>query len=446
MKMDANRILNLTRRIVEEKTGEHANCLADVSSLSSAINLAHENMSTAFKLFAHTQFVQNVTGFGSEVNSLADESAKQKAFNRQAITDLRITITGIDGNLATRTADLEKARGVVTAELKTDEAFGELQNALDKHTRAFEQGKEKFGSLINEAGSKIPAYDRNRAFRYLLHAAFGTSSYARSGIFARLDGMIARKARYADNKRAYDILCGLRDESERALSELESSYTHALEAYEKYEADAYQIPSIAHINSEIETVVASLNEHKAKLSECLERDSKHIEYTDSLSLEAKALIYKVLEQQDAQALSKLAGSTTSEEDDKALSLIQISIRKIQELTSDLDTAKRNLQDSEFALDRAKAMHRTVDNDSRLSGDNYEYSSESRVSDLLSNFVRGAITANSLVDELKRYSEYVPPPPPPSYSSPSRSSIGSGGGSFTTRNSSGGGSFRTTNKF
>lgn len=448
--MEATRIRSLTRNLVEDRREEHQAREKHANTIKKSIESANEQITAAFKLFAHTQLVQNATAFGRDVTDLANAAANAMEQNRDRINSLRVTIDEVEDQLTSLRRELNAANQTVYLKLQNDPEFLTLKSELDVCAQDRTNGKKTYGQLQQEVAEKLPAYDADKAFRYLLGARYDTPEYASNVLTARLDAMLARRSHFTTNKENYSILLGIRANAESLMDGIEDRYASALSIYETYEANAYQTNEIIGIKESINRFESELRNRTTELQACLNQEQNHLASTDGLSMEAKALVFKLLKQKDTHALSALAEATASPEDDQALLVINHALDKISALKGELDVANDKLRISELALARANELRRTVDGDSRLSGDRYEYSSESRVVDLLNGFVIGTIASSDLVSDLKRHSEYVPPPPPPSSSDYSFSSSSSFGGSdsFSTSSSisSSSDSFSTTDSF
>lgn len=449
--MEASNIRNLTRRIVDEKKADYQKVADKVSTLRRAIESANEKMSSGFKQFAHTQLVQNASAYGRDVIELVKESSEAMKLNKSQMANVQEQIMAIKSKLSGLNEFLEQQRNLIAEALESDQRFLDLKSILDNKANLRINGQTTYGLLLDEVSQKLPAYEQSKTFQYLLQSGFGTAAYSRNGFVANIDKIIARKTQFSMNQESHSILLGIQSASEGALTDIETNYQTALAAYEHYEAEAYNTSVLNQLMEKIQDFERNLRQAQIELQKYMAVDGQHAALTDSLSLEAKTLVHKVLMNKDTHALSNLAAATPSAEDDNALKIINRALNDIEMLSGQLDRVNTELKERETALSRAKDLRRTVDNDSRLSGDRYEYSSESRVIDLLTGYVVGSIAAGDLVSDLKRHSEYVPPPPPPSSSDysfgSSRSSGGSG--SFSTSSSissSSSGSFSTTDSF
>jgi len=446
--MDASNIRNLTRRIVEDKKADYQKIADKAGTLRRAIESANEKMASGFKQFAHTQLIQNASVYGRDVIELVKESSEAMRENKVSISNVQEQIVSIKATLAELNYSLQAQRNLIADQLNTDTQFSDLKSALDLSANIRKSGQATYGMLLEEVSQKLPAYEKSKTFQYLLKSAFGTEAYARGGLIASFDKIIARKTQFNVNQESHSILLGIKAASNEALGDIESNYQNALEAYENYEVSAYDTPEINRLISLIQEHESKLRNAQSEMQKCVEVDGRHAAYTDSLSLEAKALVHKVLSRKDTYALADLAAATPSTDDDNALKIINRALDDIKMLTGQLDRVNTELKESELALNRAKDIKRTVDNDSRLSGDRYEYSSESKVMDLLTGYVIGSIASSDLVSNLKRHSEYVPPPSSSSsdYSFGSSRSSGGGFSSSSSISSSSSGSFSTTDSF
>lgn len=451
--MEATKIRVLTQRILEAQSAELAVCKSRVDDLRAAIKATNTDIEVAFKNFAHTQFVQNASTYGREVDDMVANAEIAMGENRALIVDLEKKIEALDQELASFNGILINARARVAEALAQDEVFAEKRKLLDERLLAAELGKEKYNDLLEEVEAKLPVYQASTVFQYLLNARFGTPGYKGTGIVARLDGALARKTAFSDNMDSYAILLGIKAEATTRLEQLDCDYRAALKSCEDYENLCYKIPEIIDCIENIESHEAERAAKQTDLQARLEQEKLYWIAGDGSSLAAKGLILKMLLQKDAQALSALASATPSSGDDEALDLIQSKLAAIRSLNDELNTAKITMQRSETAFGKVKEMCNAIDYDSRLSGSLYRYTSEAIVVELLTRFISSGMELSELLTVLRNLCTYRPQSSTTltwtttsSGSSRGSGSRSSGSGSFSTRSSTGGGSFKTTGSF
>jgi Negative regulator of septation ring formation len=440
--MEAGKVGLLARRIHDEKSAAYRERKNQLDDLQSLISAANARITNAFKTFAHTQFVQNCAAFDQEVIDLAAEADAAKEKNQAQIAEVTAKIELFDQELASLALTLESARENVSEKLQSDDTFQGLERVLNESNNALLSNRAECEALLKEVSEKLPAFLEDDVFQYLLKIGFGTSAYKGKGFAARLDGMLARRTQFLTNKESLAILQGIKVEAEKRLAGLTKNHAAALKAYEDYQFSAFNSPEIVAITNAIDLQERERAAVQETLSTCLAEETQYLTAADGLSLSAKGLIYKFLQQQDPQLLARYAAETPSVEDDMALNVIQQELAAIEKLRFEMRDARVRFQDTENALKKAKDLLREIDRAPHLSNKHYKYASESDVMRLLDGFMAGANGTHELQNGLKRLSVYVAPVAPVHTPVPAVSRTSS----FSSSGSVGGGSFKTTSSF
>lgn len=436
--MKADKIDNLANRIVSHYVSENANQGERMARIEAEISDVYERLGEKFKTFAHTQFVQNLSKYGNPVNELADKSKHQMEQIQQQEGRIRVAIDALQGRWNQQKEKLDFANREVARKLESDETFVDLGRKADECHRALSLAKDHFGDLVLEAAAKRPAFENDLAFSYLKRVGFGSRAYNAKSITARIDAILARKTRYEENRRNYELLLIIQNESDSQLRQVENGYSKSLASYEQYESDAYKTEEILSLAAALERIETTLHEEHAKLNRCVDELCEFAQAADTLSLEAKAIIESDLIKKDVQELALLASATEATDDDDALrSIKHLSIR-VNELKYELAGAKTLFHQSSNSLARANEARSAIRKNSRLSGSRYRYPSESAVESVVTGYVLGSAAPGALVDALEKDCKYIPEPTPvnhsPSFGSSCSATSSSGGGSFSTSDS------------
>lgn len=440
--MEAKTIRQLAQRIHVEKDKEYKARQSQFNKVQASIGEAHARVAAAFQTFAHTQFVQNCAAFNHEVIALAQEVEIARDNNRKKMVETKAKIERCDLELSSLTENLERACAEVAEQLRGDETFQRLAQVLAESEQVLRIDQEKYEALLNEVAEKLPAFNDSKVFQYLLNIRFASDAYKGKGLVARLDGMLARRTEFFANKERLLLLQGIQAEAQRRLSQSTEDYTAALKVYEAYETDALNREDIQAIRRAVNQWEQERDAAQEILSCCEVEQSQYLSAEDGLSLSAKGLIYKFLQQQDPQLLARYAAETPSVEDDMALNVVQQELASIDKLKIEMRDARARLQDTENALKKAKDLLREIDREPNLSSKHYKYTSESDVTRLLDGFMSGANGTHELLNGLKRVSIFVAPAAPVHTSAPTASRTSS----FSSSSSVDGGSFKTTNSF
>lgn len=420
--MKANKIRTLTRNIQEECSENFNRDVYEVNRISNKIDSLNSEISKSLKIFANIQLIQNALAYGREVENLMSNYEISKKKNSDSILSVREESSVIEKELVNLRNELKSANKTISENLNFDTSYQELKIALDRIVKDKNESSQAFNELIEEVERKLPEYERSSVFQYLLNSKFNTNEYVSRPFISKLDAILARKSFFTENLENFRLLQKIRENASLGIETIESEYRKALDSFELYEMNAYNSLEVLRIKDSIKKLEFEMDASNIELDLHLENEKKYIEFNDSLSNEAKLLIYNFLQDKDVFTLATLAESTSSNEDDIALEVIKSSINEIKDLNTELVIAKDKMRSTEIALNRANELRRTIDYDSRLSSDNYQYSSESRVLDMLNGFVLGSIASSDLIGNLSSQREYVPSEPRYSQTSISSSSF------------------------
>ncbi len=116
--------------------------------------------------------------------------------------DLETTANQLDKNGSER----ERLEDIVAERIKAHDDFQKLSQQALEAEQELERNEQRIAEIKQEATEKLPAYDKNRMFRYLYDRGFGTSGYKKKGLTRQMDKWIAKLVKFGRSKRSYDFL------------------------------------------------------------------------------------------------------------------------------------------------------------------------------------------------------------------------------------------------
>ena len=94
--------------------------------------------------------------------------------------------------------------------------------AVEQMKSRKEQAERRLAAAGRERDEKIPEYEENRLFRYLLDRRYGTRDYHARGLTHRLDDWVAGKLDFTSQMQNYTLLQEIPSVVERELGALEA--------------------------------------------------------------------------------------------------------------------------------------------------------------------------------------------------------------------------------
>jgi hypothetical protein len=126
-------------------------------------------------------------------------SAEQRRLDEQALAEITRRLDA----LVERRESLEAE---LTQRLADDADFRGLSESAAQAEAQLTQNEERSDELQREAREKLPAYEQDDLFQYLVKRRFGTGEYRSRGLVRRLDRWLAKLVKFDAQRRSYDFL------------------------------------------------------------------------------------------------------------------------------------------------------------------------------------------------------------------------------------------------
>lgn len=319
--------------------------------------------------------------------------------------------------VAARQGELEALSATVKAKLENDPAYRE---AVERHAElahmAGEAAKKAAQSEADREEKGRP-YREDPLFSYLWERGYLTPAYRAGNITRLLDGWVARLARYADARPNFAMLneipARLREHAER----LERDQEAAEEQIAALEVKALDAAGGRPAREALEAAQASIAEIDAKLVEAEDAREALVEEQKALAQgrdpkfeQAVEVLISAMQGTDIAQLMDDARRTATPEDDAITGKIDEVRRRLAEEETELgdqrarlktlETRRRELEDIEYEFKKA----RFDDPRSRFREDNL-------VGDLLTEFLKGGMTAATYWGHWRRSQDWAGSPGP-----------------------------------
>lgn len=290
-----------------------------------------------------------------EIEEIEGSLAANRAARAESDAELEAVTEKIEGKAEERDACREK----VEAELETIPGYAELLKETTQANERAVQAKRRLEAAAEERDDKLPAYENDRLFHYLLERKYDTPQYRGRFLAARLDGWVARKVNFREQARNYGLLSEVVDvmqkEVEKADVYLERKGQELL-AIEKEVEDRHGFTKIMEEGEalyaervEIVERIEGLDEaYQALVARRKELESSRGDYYRKAIEEYRAF----LQSQRMEALQALARSTTTRSDDGLM-------QRIERLGEEADEHEKVAQQLERQQDEAAKQLRDV---------------------------------------------------------------------------------------
>ncbi|WMT91791.1 hypothetical protein [Pelagibacterium sp. H642] len=376
------------------------------------------------------------------------EMEKTLGDTEAALAELTAERQSLIDTVAARQAEIDALGSAVDAALAADSAYQKLVAEREEAERTATEADRKADQAEADREAKGEPYRSDPLFTYLWDRQYGTSAYKAGNITRMLDQWVARLVGYTDARANYAMLTAiperLREHAERladdvgALDEqVAQKEQAALDAAGGREARM----ALEAARTRVEEIDAEILSREDAREELTERQKQIAEGGDPAFGQAVEMLAEAIWDTGIEKLLAEARATRTEEDDAIVVRLEDARRRIAEEQLELDderarlktleSRRRELEDIEFEFKKA----RYDDPRSRFREDRL-------VGDLLTDFLKGGMTAATYWDSWRRSQDWTGTSGPIVPTSRPRSSRSKSGfpippGGFSPRPPSGG---------
>jgi hypothetical protein len=269
------------------------------------------------------------------------------------------------------------------------------------------ESRSKLEQAEKDREEKGRPYRDDPLFMYLWERGYGTSAYKANNLVAWLDSLVARKAAYHKARPNYAMLIEipqrLKEHAERQLANAETA-RQALVAIETAAIDAVGGKPIREALEAAQTRIATIDEAvvaaEDERDDAVKAQRELAEGGDPKFSAAISALGEALGREDLKALLDEARQTRSAQDDTIIQQIDDARQRAVEEESEtkdqksrlkvLADRRRELEDIQFEFKK-----------SRYDDPRSSFREDKLVGDVLTDFLRGGITAGNYWDQWKR---------------------------------------------
>ncbi|MFH1248914.1 MAG: hypothetical protein V1660_02075 [archaeon] len=439
----------------------------EIESLTAERENCYTHLATVYLPEMTTQCVKNTL---KEVQGDVQKIFKAKQERRTELEDsmqssmkkkksLESKLEDVTEQLNQKAAERDKLKSEVFKELGSNKDYVNLSSEVKQSANTLEKNQKRLGEFKAETKEKLPAYDKNSLFTYLLNRKFDTPDYTGGAIGKIFDRAVSNVINYREMKKNYDFLRSMPQlmniEFDKRKEEFES-LSKKVGNIEKESADLHGLTAVITAGNETgksrEAVMAEMAKLDALYRQYSE-ERKSIDNTkDAYHQEAIKKLKGYLKGDDLKELKDMARATKGTEDDKLVQRIEdvdISIRELKDKSKEAKAKRDSMQNK---LDDLKSIQGKYTKKDYDSGRSY-FDDDFDINALLTGYILGRYSGDHCWGQIEDHQHTRRES---SYDSDSHyggghsggggSDGGFGGGGFSSGGGFGGGGFSTGGGF
>lgn len=385
------------------------------------------------------------------------EIEKLMSENRAFNSKLESRVDGLTGQIEQKAKERDKTVKEIESSLSKIVNYTETDTEAKKAEARLQQNKQRIAEVEEEAKNKLPAFEGNKIFNYLLRAGYGTSQYEGNGLRKRLDSWVAEKVNFAKNKECYDFLKSMpelmKQEVARRQEELDS-VVKKLQGIEAEEEKKYSLPEIVaqakKLLEQRQELIAQ-DQQQDKLYAYLIQERQEMDsQKDPYHIKAVQTLKSFLKGEQITNLKARARQTKGTEDDNLVNRIEeidAEIRQLKDKAKDVREQRDSLGTKLDDIRNIENRFRTKDYEGSYS----HFSDGFDIVPLIAAYMVGRMSAGDINSKIDSSQHTSTPSYHSSYdysssSSSHSSSGGFGGGSFSSGGGISSGSFSSGHGF
>jgi len=401
------------------------------------------------------QVVQDNFNDARQRRKAIDEQRKQNRTERRAAESRAQELTDALNETA---GVLESRRTVMASQLRDSTEYQLGRSQLEREEARLKANVTRHAHLQSESDRKLPAYQDDRLFQYLVKRGYGTPEYNKRSVFAPLDRLLAASMQFHEQFSTYRglqkgpaLLERRIDESKQRVADLGelvkasegkmATQTGVEEVLQKGRTLKTEYDRTIARETELDAQYGKLDEERADID-----NTKGTHHRKALTELRTYLKGETI----ADLRRRARGTTATSADDDFVDALEAIEQDLNTAREHASQAKRERQDISSTLSGLKDVARRFETKD-YEASNSEFDRGFDVDDLLTGYILGRYDTshvNSHIDkaqEFERQASSYTPSSSPSYES-SSSSSSSWGGFDSGSGFSGGGGFDSGSGF
>ncbi len=249
-----------------------------------------------------------------------DEGRNENSGRRRELLANLDTITDQIEELA---VERDRLAEKVGAALAADPRHGELARFAEQSRLRREQAQRRYDEAVLERDEKLPEYEKDLLFGYLLRRHYDTPEYNPSGLARRLDRWVANKVNFRSQNEKFRLLQEIPDVAQAGLEAGDRDHEQAaakLHGLERSIEDLHGLTRVVERGNELYGQRQALVDRIEKIDAAIRLAGERLEELESnrgqYYDEARDALSEFLESRPIPQLREIALSTATRKDDR----------------------------------------------------------------------------------------------------------------------------------
>lgn len=301
---------------------------------------------------------------------------------------------------------------VINLLLKHDE-FQKLSRRALIAEEELERNEQRVAEIKNEAKEKLPSYEKDRLFRYLIDRDYGKPEYKKRGLTRMLDRWVAKLVNFDKARRSYDFLRVTPELMAAEVLRRREQFNVLMEQVEGIEDQIAEEVGLTNVMRRIQELGSRRDKLENNISENENQFSKTHEELINLDGNQNEFYEQGLERM-RQYLSEMqhswlehqSRSTPERKDDELVAEIgwqNDKLQSVQRESASLAREQRIWDDRAAGLQDVLRRFRKANYDSRRS----QFSHAFDVSRHVDDFIAGRSGSEQLWSAIRQYQQFAP---------------------------------------
>ena len=282
---------------------------------------------------------QSVKASLSDVQLNLAQLLEEKQANQRELAARISSLSGLRENLSSKHEELTDALEQITSKrdslqesadklLEQDSDYVSLREEVNQSTQQLAQHMRRVEELEREAREKLPEFDAEPLFTYLVKNNYGTKNYHSSWFTKALDRWVAKLVDFSSSKRHYDFLRSTPELVKIEVGRRQEGLEKLLVKSSSYERKIFDEVGLSEVLTQGQTIGAERDENITQLQQLNENQAQLIAESNSLRSSngsfyssALAMVKQFLGDQHITKLRTVAQERPGTEDDNIVSLL-----------------------------------------------------------------------------------------------------------------------------
>jgi len=314
-------------------------------------------------------------------------------------------------SLNEKVVERERLEEIVAGKLKAHKKFQQLSKQALLAEQELQRNEERIAEIQQEASEKLPAYDKNRMFRYLYDRGFGTPEYKKKGLTRTLDRWVAKFVKYSRSRRGYDFLRVTPELMAAEVVRRREQFNVLMEQIEAIEDKISDKVGLTKVLQEGQKLSARRDGLMEELAQLEQRFTGHHQELQSLEgsqnefyEQGVGQMKAFLAEMEHSWLEHQSRSTPERQDDELVAEIgwlNEQLDKARRESSKLTQEQRNWKQRYSGLQDVLQRFRRADYDSRRS----TFSDDLDVDRLVGDYLRGETGREEMWSLIRRHQQF-----------------------------------------